>query len=147
MNDDFRTEPSILFWIISGAALIWNLFGMMIYYGQVSATPESLAAANYTAEQIAFLDSTPSWVTSVFAISVTAGVLGSILLLLRKAWAVPLFVLSLATVLIQNIHSFLLTDVVAVFGTTPVMIQSTVILIAIGLVFYSLRVMGKGWLA
>lgn len=146
MNDVFKTEPSIIFWILSGAALIWNLFGMLIYYDQVTATPESLVAANYTAEQIAFLDSTPAWVTSVFAISVTAGVLGSILLLLRKSWAVPLFVVSLAAVLIQNIHSFLLTDVVEVFGTTPVMIQTTVILVALGLVFYSRRVQAKGWL-
>ncbi len=147
MTDDFKTEPSITFWILSGAALIWNLFGMLIYFEQVTATPESFAAANYTPEQIAFLESTPVWVTSVFAISVTAGVLGAVFLLLRKTWAVPLFVVSLASVLIQNVHSFLLTDVVAVFGTTPVIIQTTVIVIALGLVFYSLRVRSKGWLS
>lgn len=147
MTIEFERQPSLAFWFIGGAALIWNLFGLIVYIGQVSATPEGLAAANYTPEQIAFIESTPAWVTSAFAISVTAGVLGCVFLLLRKAWALPMFVVSLIAVVIQNIHSFVLENVTAVFGTTPLMIQSAVMLIAIGLVFYARRMRTKGWIS
>jgi hypothetical protein len=146
MADGFRSRPSLAFWLTGGAALVWNLFGMIIYVGQVSATPEGLAAAGYTPEQIAFLEQTPVWVTSAFAISVTAGVLGSLLLLLQKAWAVPAFVVSLVAVLAQNFYSFVLGEVTAVFGTTPVMVQSAVIVIAAALIWYSRKAKDKGWL-
>lgn len=146
MTDGFRSQPSLAFWLIGGAALIWNLFGLIVYLDQVSATPETLAAAGHTADQIAFLDRTPVWVTSAFAISVTAGVLGSLFLLLRKAWALPVFIVSLVSVLVQNLYSFVLEDVMAVYGTTPLFVQSAVVVIAAALVWYSTRIKDKGWL-
>ncbi|MDH3266584.1 MAG: hypothetical protein OEM25_06425 [Gammaproteobacteria bacterium] len=133
------------FWLIGGAALIWNLFGFIVYYMQVSATPEQLAA-QYSPEQIEFMANTPVWATSAFAIAVNAGVLGSLFLLLRKAWAVPLFVLSLVAVLVQNIDSFVLNDAIAIFGTTPAFIQGTVLLIAVALLLYARATKAKGWI-
>ena len=146
MTDGFRSQPSLVFWLVGGAALIWNLFGLIVYIGQVSATAEGLAAAGYTTEQIAFLEQTPVWVTSAFAISVTAGVLGSLFLLFRKAWAVPAFFVSLLSVLTQNLYSFVLEDVTAVYGTTPLFDQSAVVVIAAALIWYSIRMKDKGWL-
>lgn len=136
----------MVFWLISGAALIWNLFGLIVYYLQVSATPEQLAA-QYSPEQIEFMLSTPVWATSAFAIAVNAGVLGSLFLLLRKAWAIPMFILSLVAVLVQNLNSFVLNDVIAVFGTTPAIIQAAVLLISIALLLYSRATRARGWLS
>jgi len=146
MSDLLNGRPSLSFWIIGGAALIWNLFGLIVYFMQVSASPEELAAA-YTAEQVDFMISTPSWATSAFAIAVNAGVLGSLFLLLRKAWAVPLFVISLVAVLIQNLNSFVLNDVIALFGTTPAIIQSTIMIIGVLLIWYSRGAKNKGWIS
>ena len=146
MSDLLNGRPSLSFWIIGGAALIWNLFGLIVYFMQVSASPEELAAA-YTAEQVDFMISTPSWATSAFAIAVNAGVLGSLFLLLRKAWAVPLFVISLVAVLIQNLNSFVLNDVIALFGTTPAIIQSTIVIIGVLLIWYSRGAKDKGWIS
>jgi len=134
------------FWLISGAGLIWNLFGFIVYYMQVTATPEQLAA-QYTPEQIEFMLSTPTWATSAFAIAVNAGVLGSLFLLLRKAWAIPMFILSLVAVLVQNLNSFVLNDVIAMFGTTPAIIQGAVLLIGIALLLYSRATKAKGWIS
>ena len=136
----------MVFWLISGAALIWNLFGLIVYYLQVSATPEQLAA-QYSPEQIEFMLSTPVWATSAFAIAVNAGVLGSLFLLLRKAWAIPMFILSLIAILVQNLNSFVLNDVIAMFGTTPAIIQAAVLLIGIALLLYSRATKAKGWLS
>lgn len=146
MSDIIDGKPTMTFWFLSGAALIWNLFGMMIYVMTVSATPEQLAA-QYAPEQVAFLENVPVWATSAFAIAVTAGVLGSLMLLFRKAWAVPLFVISLVAVLVQNLHSFVLNDSVALFGMTPVYIQSAIVVIAVLLIFFARGAKARRWLA
>ncbi len=146
MSDLLNGRPSLSFWIIGGAALIWNLFGLIVYFMQVSASPEELAA-EFTAEQVEFMMSTPKWATSAFAIAVNAGVLGSLFLLLRKAWAVPMFVISLVAVLIQNLNSFVLNDVMALFGTTPAIIQSAIVIIGVLLIWYSRGAKDKGWIS
>jgi len=134
------------FWLIGGAALIWNLFGFIVYYMQVTATPEQLAA-QYSPEQIEFMLSTPTWATSAFAIAVNAGVLGSLFLLLRKAWAIPMFALSLVAVLVQNINSFVLNDVIGMFGITPAIIQATILVIGVALLVYSRATKARRWIS
>ena len=146
-NDFIEDKPGATFWVIGGAALIWNLFGLFSYVNMRTSTPEALATAGYTPEQIAFINSTPEWALSAFAISVTAGVLASIFLLLRKAWALPTFILSFAAVVALNINNFALMNTVEVLGMVPVYIQSTVILIGLLLIYYSRSAKAKGWLA
>jgi hypothetical protein len=145
MPEYLNDKPPMSFWFISGAALIWNLFGFLVYLNQVSATPEQLAQA-YTPEQIEFMQAIPKWATSVFALAVTTGVLGCLALFFRKAWAVSLFVISLIAVLIQDVNSFLLNDVIALFGTTPAVIQAAVVIIGIALILYSRYAKIRHWL-
>jgi len=147
MSDDFiQDKPGATFWVIGGAALIWNLFGLFSYVNMRTLTPEAYAAAGYTPEQIAFINSTPEWALSAFAISVTAGVLASIFLLLRKTWALPTFILSFAAVVALNINNFVLMNTVEVLGTVPVYVQSTVIIVGLFLILYSRSAKTKGWL-
>lgn len=136
MTDDGNPATPMTHWLVSGAALIWNLFGMLVYVMTVRATPEQLAA-QYNEAEIAFMQSVPVWATSANAIAVTTGVIASVMLIFRKAFAAPLFVVSFAALLVQDLHSFVLEDVVAVFGMVPAYIQGTVLVIAVALIFYS----------
>ena len=145
MSEVLNGKPPVTFWVIGAAALLWNLLGLIVYVLQVTASSEDLAAA-YTAEQVAFIESVPKWAVSAFAIAVTTGVLGSLLLLLRKAVAIPVFVLSLVAVLVQNINSYVLNDAIALFGTTPAIIQGVVIIIGLALIFYSRKAKAEGWI-
>jgi hypothetical protein len=147
MADDFISDkPTMTFWIVGGAALIWNFFGLFSYVNMRTSTAEAYAAAGYTPEQIAFINATPEWALSAFAISVTAGVLASLFLLLRKSWAVPTFILSFLGVVVVNVNNFVLSDTVAVLGTVPVYIQSLVIIVGLALIAYSRAAVRKGWL-
>jgi len=128
-------------WLVSGAGLIWNLFGLMIYVSTVSATSEELAAV-YDEMEVRFIESIPVWATSANAIAVTAGVIGCLLLLMRRSLAMPVFLISLAALIVQDLHAFVLNDVIAVFGRVPAYIQGSVLVIAIALIFYTWR-MGK----
>ena len=132
-------------WLIAGAALIWNLFGLMVYVSTVSATPEDLASV-YSEAEIRFIESIPMWATAAHAIAVTTGVLACILLLFRRSLAMPMFIASFAALIVQDLHSFVLNDVTAVFGMVPAYIQLTVMIIAIAMILYTRRLGKKGML-
>ena len=147
MSDDIiNGRPPVTFWIAGGAALIWNLFGVMMYVMTVTATPESYAAQGYTPEQVDFIASTAAWSTAAFAIAVNAGSLASLFLLLRKAWAVPTFVVSLVAILVLDVYNFLLRDTIAMFGMGAAYMQATILVIGILQVVYSRYVRKKAWL-
>jgi hypothetical protein len=129
-------KPTFAFWVIASIALLWNLIGLYQYYVGVTLTSETLAA-RFTPEQVAIIEATPVWVTSATAIAVTAGVIASILLLLRLSLAVPLFIVSLIALIVQDIYVFGMSDSLAAFGVQPLILQGIVLLIALFLVAYS----------
>ena len=146
MSEESNTETPMLHWLIAGAGLIWNLFGFAIYLMTVRATPEQLEQ-QYNAAEIAFMNSVPTWATSANAVAVTLGVLACVFLLLRKSIALPLFIASFIALLVQDLHAFVLADVISVFGMVPAYIQGTVLVIAIGLIFYSRSAKKSGLLS
>jgi hypothetical protein len=146
MSDESNGDTPMTHWLVAGAGLIWNLFGFMVYLMTVRATPEQMAQ-QYSAAEIAFMDAIPVWATSANAIAVTAGVLACVLLLLRKSLALPLFLVSLAALLVQDLYSFVLEDVVSIFGILPAYIQGTVLVIAIALIFYTHGAKSRGLLS
>jgi hypothetical protein len=87
------------------------------------------------------------WVTSAFAIATTFGVIASVVLLLRKAAALPLFVVSFVALLIQDLYLFLLSDSLAVFGSSLLVIQGCVFLGGVTWIWYARRAKNRGWIA
>ncbi len=146
MSDVLNGRPTTNFWIIAGAALVWNLIGILFYVSEVTATPEVMAE-NYSQAQVDFLIGKPFWATAAFAIAVNAGAIGSLLLLLRKAWAVPIFVLSLAGVLVQNAHAFGLANGLEIWGTNGLILPAIVTVISLALLWYSHETRKKGWIS
>lgn len=139
-------KPNTGFWIVAVIATIWNLIGVMMYLGTVYMTED--ARAMLTAEQLEVLDTTPAWVTGLFALAVFSGALASLLLLLRKKLAVMLFALSLLCILINNGYSFLATDAPEAYGLVQGYIMPLiVILIGIFLYVFSKQSAKKGWLS
>jgi len=145
MSEELDSNPATMFWVIGAAALVWNSIGMMFYYVQVTMTTD--VVTTFPENQQAFFNNMPAWATSAHGLAVTAGVLGSAALLLRSAWAVPLFVASLIGILVQNIHAFLLADGLEVFGVAGAALPVIVIVIAIALVMYSRSAKSKGLIA
>ena len=137
-------KPPTSFWIFSGAALVWNLVGLVAYISTVTMSPEALG--KMTVEQQAFYAATPAWATGAFALAVNAGVLGSLFLLLRKKWAIPVFVVSLVSVIVQNVDAFVLRDAFAVSGINALILPSLIFIVAVLLLFYSRSARNKTWL-
>jgi hypothetical protein len=137
-------KPTTTFWIFAGAALVWNLIGLVAYISSVTMSPEALA--RMTADAQEFYTGTPKWATAAFALAVNAGVLGSLFLLLRKAWALPLFVLSLVAVIVQNVDAFVLRDAYSLSGINGVILPALVFVVTLLLLIYSRSCKEKGWL-
>ncbi len=106
-----------------------------------------MANAGLTPQQIAHITNTPAWGHSGYAIAVNAGVLGAILLLLRKAWAMPLFVLSLIGALVQDLDAFVLRDALEAWGSSALVLPIIVLLICAFEIWYANSAKGKGWLS
>jgi hypothetical protein len=138
-------KPNVGFWIIAVIALLWNLMGVYQYLA-LTLMKEEMSEA-LTEEQLALMTDLPSWYTGVFAIAVFAGALACILLLLRKKWAVSLFLISVLAVIIQMSYWLFATGAMEVYGTVgAVTMPIIVVIVAIFLYFYSKGAAKKGWL-
>lgn len=133
-------------------ALLWNLFGVAAYLitvlGPMLMTPEVLGAMPeaeraQAEEGLAQLAATPAWATAAFAVATFGGLLGSILLLMKKNLAVPLFALSLAGVLVQQIWGLFLSGVALSGGA--LVLPAVVLLFAVFLLWLATRAKKEGW--
>lgn len=97
---NLKTKPSIWFWIITVLLLLWNLMGLAAFLTEALA-PE-LITTTYNEDQLQMYNDRPAWYMYNFAIAVLAGTFASILLLVRKKFAVPLSIISLVAVLIST---------------------------------------------
>lgn len=141
-----NNKPGALFWIIGVVGLLWNAWGAYEYIMQAYNNEAHLA--QYTAEQVAFIESAPAWTTAAFAIAVFAGVLGCLAMLIKKKWAVILLLLSLLAVLVRMVWFFFMSNGVEVWGTgMGIGMSAVVILIAIILYLYAKKAAAKGILS
>ncbi|MGX5202476.1 hypothetical protein [Aliikangiella sp. IMCC44632] len=118
-------------------ALIWNILGLMAFIMHLSMSPEMIS--QLPPEQQALYTNVPDWLEIAFGAAVIGGTLGCIALLIGNAFAVPLFIISLIGVLAQNYHSFFMSNTFEVMGNSAMVMPILVILIAIYLVVYSLK--------
>lgn len=127
-------KPTTVFWVVGILATIWNILGVAAYLGNAFATEETIAAMPQADQD--YMVNMPAWVTAAFAIAVWFGLAGCIGLLMRKKWAVPLFMLSLLGVVVQQIYNFFMQDYISLSGSSMIM-PIIVLLVSIFLVWYS----------
>lgn len=138
------TSPRASFRAISILALAWNLIGVTMFFLHTGLSPEQIAAL--PDEQRMVYEAMPSWLAIFYGLSVFAGALGSLGLVLRRRWAVPLFVVSLASVLVQMIAIYALTPAWQASGASGLPMTLLIIGIAAFLLWYARRASARGWL-
>jgi len=123
-------------------ALLWNLLGCAAYLMDVMLTPEDIA--KLTAAQRAMYASRPAWSVAATAVAVWFGAAGSIGLIIRKRWATPMLLASLAGVIVQDASVFMLIGAAPV-EPTALVLQGLVLAIALGLVMLGRQAAARGW--
>ncbi|MBY5920381.1 hypothetical protein [Ferrimonas balearica] len=130
-------------WVVGVLSLLWNLMGAMDYL--MTQTRNSEYMSQFTEAQLAFFYGFPTWVVTAWAIAVWGGVLGSVLLLMRKAAAAPVFLISLLAMVLTTIHNFVLEDGLAVMGDSVALaFTATIFVVALMLWLYSKRQVALG---
>lgn len=85
----------------------------------------------------------PVWMTAAFAVGVLGGLVGCVLLLLKKRISVPVFVISLIGYIVLYVGD-LTEGVFAAIGASQVAILSSVVIIAAALLWLSRHFAQKG---
>ncbi len=134
------------FWIIAVLGLAWNVFGAVQFIASVRATEADLLAQGMTPAQASVMLGYPVWMTVMFAVGVFGGVVGCVLLLLRSAWAVPVFLASLVGYILLYIGD-IVHGVFAALGTPQIAVLTLVVLIAAGLLWAARHFRKSGALA
>ena len=144
MNDAIAARPPAWFWAVALLGLLFELFGVWMYLAHVGVVPEM---GEMSAAERSLMESSPMWVTGLFAIGVFAGALGVVGLVLRRSWARSLLILSLVAVVLQFGGWLLMTEAVSVIGPTVFIMPAVIVLIAILLVWVAGTGVRRGWLS
>ena len=144
MNSTIAVKPPAWFWAVALVALLWNLLGVMAFAMHMMMTPESLAALPEAERNL--YETTPIWVTIAFAVAVFGGALGALGLLMRKAWARLLFIISFVGLIIQASYNFLLSDTFEILGSGAMLMPIVVIVIAVFLIWFANMATRRHWL-
>lgn len=139
MNESTTKTPWHL-WVVGILSLLWNAVGAFDY--SASQLRLEWYMSQFTPEQLAYFDSFPAWAVAVWAIAVWGSLLGSLGLLLRRAWAVWLFGISIVGMVLTALYSFILTDGAAMMGQEALAFTAVIWVIAFSLLFYA-RAMAK----
>jgi hypothetical protein len=133
-------------WVVGIIALLWNCIGAFDYL--MTQTKNAAYMSAFPPEQLAFFYGLPVWVVAAWAFAVWGGVLGSVLLLLRRRLAVPVFLVSLVGMAVTTFHNWLLANAFELFSDTFSRVFTVVIIvITVGLYFYARAMEQRGVLA
>ena len=129
-------------WIVGIVALLWNVVGALDYV--MTETKNETYMSQYTSEQLEYFYAFPAWLVAFWAIAVWGGVLGSILLLMRKKLAAHVFVVSFFCMLVTMVYSYGFAGGAGIVGGSGLFFSAVVFVVALGLVIYARRMAGRG---
>lgn len=95
-------------WLVGVLSLLWNGFGAFDFIQTTTRGEAYMRAAGFDDAMVAYYEAMPGWMYVPWTLGVWGAVMGSVMLLLRRRWAVPAFGLSLLGALISLIYSKLI---------------------------------------
>ncbi|WP_202843138.1 hypothetical protein [Luteimonas saliphila] len=138
-----RTRPP-LFWLVAILAVLWNLAGVYSFYYHLAATPATVAT--WPEQQQTIFAATPRWLFVPFAIATIGGLVGSLGLLWRSRWAVPVLALSLLAIVVQFAGNYLATPLWELTGVRGALFPMSIALVGLFLWGYARHCAKRGWL-
>lgn len=124
-------------WLVGVFALLFNAIGVFDFVMNLWQGPAYLASAGMTPEQIAHYQAMPAWMMVVWAVGVFGAFGASILLLLRRRLALPVFVVSLVAFLVSLLYTYVLTNGGAVMGRQMAITSAVIALLLVLFAWYA----------
>jgi hypothetical protein len=138
-------------WIVGILALLWNAIGCYDYLMTRMRNTDYLESMMPKVDpnaMLAWVDSFPIWAQFGWGLGVWAGLLGSLLLLIRNRWAVLVFGLSLVGAVLGLGYQIVAAPPLPGSEGDPMMdvMPYVIIAVAIGLFLYARAMRTKGLL-
>lgn len=135
---------TLVHWIISGFLFLWGLaYAGLVTFAFGLATPEHwqnlVAEGRITADYAAYIDRIPGWVVAITIAAAATRFLGGLSLLLNRAWALPLYAVSLGLVVVIMFRGFVLADVASVIRRSQMILEIVFLLLSVFAVWYAWR--------
>jgi hypothetical protein len=137
-----RTATPVHLWIVGAVSLLWNLVGAYDYL--MTQTQNEAYMAKFTPEQLEYFYGFPMWVETFWALAVWGSVLGSVLLLLRKGLAVPVFAVSFVSMVITAVYNYGLSNGLELMGGSALVFSLVIFVVALGLFLYARTMRTRG---
>ena len=133
------------FWVLVVIFLLWNIMGILSFFGHTFITEEALA--KLPENERALYGDYPFWTTIIFAIATFGGLIGSIGLILKRKWSKLFFIISFLAIVPQMIHNVFFTKSIEVYGTAQaVTMPVLVVFIGAFLIWFSNYSIKESWL-
>lgn len=132
-------------WVVGGLGFLWDCVGAFDYL--MTQTQNESYMGQFTPEQLEFFYGFPAWVVAFWAVAVWGGLLGTVLILLRKRLAVPVLLVSLLAMVVTAVHNFLLSNGLEIMGGAGAAFTILIFLVAVGLWVYARAMTRRGVLA
>lgn len=143
MSNGSPDGPATPAWFtsLSMLAVLWEALGCVMYISQVTTEVSTLPL-----DQRALWEATPAWSVGAYAVAVWVGLIGALLLVLRRAAAVQLLFVSLLGVAIQFSALILVPELAGAISSDVLLLPVVIFIVCYGIFHLSLLGKKKGWL-
>jgi hypothetical protein len=143
--ETMQVRPPRWYWIVSGLALAWMLFGLLSLI--MDPMTDEAALAQMSDAQRELFEARPMWLFGIYAIAIFSGLAGAIGLLLRHSWTVWVFAVSLVAIVVQFVYVLFIMDAIGLLGASE-SLPFPIVIFVIGalLLWLSIHAKGQGWL-
>ena len=131
-------------WLVGIIAVLFNFIGVFDFVMAMAQGAKYMAKAGMTPEQIAHYQAMPVWMVAVWAIGVWTAFIASVLLLLRRKVAFPIFVASLAAFLLHLLYTYVLTNGGAIMGQQMAITSAVIVILLLFFAWYARAMTKRG---
>lgn len=130
------------FWIVSGFLFLWGVAyaGLVIFTFNI-AGPEHwqslVEQGRIKAEYAEYIAQIPAWAVALTYLCAASRFVGGLGLVLRRAWALPAYSLSLLAVATLMFRGFVLADVGSVIRTSQIWLEVGFLLLSVFAVWWT----------
>ncbi len=140
---DIKSSQVVPGWFSTAAlgVLIWELIGCTLFGWHMLTDPISLPR-----DQQAIWEATPIWMNAAWAVAILAGLLGAVMLLIRRRPAERLLLLSFVAVVVQFSGLLVVSELRNLVASDDLFLPFLVIVVCYGIWMLARRARKEGWL-
>lgn len=148
MSEPGHGRPSLWFWAVAIVLLLWGLATASIYIAYFVETPAEFASTAEIPENregyAEYIANIPWWAIGAGILAALTRVLGAVGLLVRRAWALPVYAASLAFFLVALFRAFVLADAASVMSPQHEATEVAFVLLGLFAIWFAHRYGARG---